>query len=94
MVGPATQQRIQERGKGNGKGERAEVIDFFHPALNRLVQKYGDQQQGGGTDRHVDVENPAPRHLIDEITADKRAEQACHGPNGREDAHHFAALLA
>lgn len=60
MVGPAALQRIQERGKGNRKGERAEVIDFFGPAFDRLVQKYDDQNQRGGADRHVDVENPAP----------------------------------
>ncbi|SHE14931.1 Uncharacterised protein [Chlamydia abortus] len=70
MVGPAAQQCIQQRGEGNGKDESTEVIDFFRPALDRLMQKYDDQQQGGGADRHVDVEYPAPRHLIDEIAPD------------------------
>ena len=51
------------------------------------VQPGGDDQDGERADRHVDVEDPAPREVVDEEAAEQRPGDRCDSEDGADQAH-------
>ena len=77
--------RRQRRGQEPGAG----VVDDVAAPCRRRLEHDGDDRQRGGADGQVDVEDPAPREVLDEVAAEQR-------PDDRRDAEDRAeeALVA
>jgi hypothetical protein len=78
-----------DRGEAAGEQRGAEVVDAVPRADSGRLERDGDHAQRDEPDREVDVEDPAPREVIDEEAAEER-------PDHRRDAEHGAevALVA
>ena len=84
---PEDQHRDRDR-----QGGRAAVVDPVSPRLDLLSQvllKEGDRRE---PERNVDEEDPAPRPVLGEQAAERRADDGADPPHAREVPLDLAAL--
>ena len=80
----AAEAREQDDGtEATGEERGAEIVDRVLQALRGRVERGSDDEKGDDADRHVDVEDPAPRQVVDEEAPDER-------PDDRGDAEDSA----
>ena len=60
--------------------------------LRGKVQLEDHDGDGDRADRHVDVEDPAPRELVDKEAAEQRTGDGCDGEHGADQPHVAPAL--
>ena len=66
--------------------DRAGIVDLVLAARRVRRQHGGDHDQREDADRQVDVEDPAPGQVVDEETADQRADDGGDAEHGAEEA--------
>lgn len=81
-----------EAGGDAGDEEGAEVVDRVLLGARRDAQHGGDDDERDETDGEVDVEHPAPGELVDEQSAEQRAEHAGRAEHGAEESLVAAAF--
>jgi hypothetical protein len=92
-VGLAAQARRQhEAAGGEAEQDRAEHVDACLATLLWHAQGDRDHRKGDDPDRQVDVEDPAPRGVVDQEAADQRPGHAADPEDGTEDALVAAAV--
>ena len=69
----------------------AEIVDPVPGRRHVQVEAERDDRERDGSDRHVDVEDPAPREVVDEEPAEQRPGHRRHGEDGPHQAHVPAA---
>ncbi len=67
-------------------------VDLVRYPLDREVEHGGHDEQGDDADRHVDVEDPAPRQVLGEEAAEQRARHVGDAEDDAEVAHVLAPL--
>ena len=76
----------------SGEQRGAEIVDRVLDALGARVEDGGDHEERDRADRQVDVEDPAPREVVDEEAAEQRADDRRHAEDGAEEALVLAAV--
>ena len=75
VVGRAAEaDRQDQRGEPAGEERRAEPVDPVPDALDRRVEDDADDHERDDPDRDIDVEDPAPRQVVDEESAEQRPD--------------------
>ncbi len=81
-----------QRADARGQQRRAEVVDRVAVRRHVQVQAEHDDEHRDDADRHVHVEDPAPRERLDEEAAEQRAGDRRDREHGADQAHVAAAL--
>jgi hypothetical protein len=83
-----------EQAEAGGEQRQAEQVEAAG-VLGGLGARQPAQphEDADDADRHVDVEDPAPRQVVDDQAADHRSEHRSHEHGHADDAHHAADAL-
>ena len=87
---PAEAREQHDRRQAAGEQRRARVVDPVLDVRGAGVERDRDHHQRERAERQVDVEDPAPREVVDEEAAEQRAD---HGRDA-EDSAEEALVLA
>ena len=90
--GPTEACEQYERGRRSREHRSPEVVDDVVDPSQVAWHPAGYDNESNRTDREVDVEDPAPREVIDEEPAEQRPNDAGEPENGAEEAHVAAAI--
>ena len=89
----ATEAREEhDRREAAGEQRRAEIVDLVLDARRARVEDRADHDHRHRGDRQVDVEDPAPREVVDEEAAEERADDRRDAEDRTEDALVTAAV--
>ena len=89
---PAERGREDERAQRGREQRGADVVDGVLDPLALAGQRHGQDAERDEAERHVDVEDPAPRRVRRQEAADERAGDARDAEDGAEQARPLAAL--
>ena len=90
--GAAPDAEQHDAGRRGGQQEHAEDVEPGAVVVPGQVQREDDHGQRDDPDRDVDIEDPAPAHVVGQVAADQRARDGRDAEYGADEAYILAPL--